>query len=74
MGVQRRQPHLIAPGDAHWPILKNLLLETGSGGNLIADAHLAALAIETGSALASADHDFRRFAAPNLINALVAQD
>jgi toxin-antitoxin system PIN domain toxin len=70
------QPYvtLIAPGDAHWPILKNLLLEAGSGGNLTSDAHLAALAIETGSALASADHDFRRFAALKLINPLVAQD
>jgi toxin-antitoxin system PIN domain toxin len=69
------QPYvtLIAAGDAHWAILKNLLLEEGAAGNLTSDAHLAALAIETGSTIASADNDFRRFAGLKLINPLAAQ-
>ena len=69
------QPYviLVAPGDAHWPILKNLLLDAGAAGNLTADAHLTALAIENGCAIASSDHDFRRFAGLKLINPLAEQ-
>jgi uncharacterized protein len=67
------QPYveLVGPGAAHWPILKNLLLEAGAAGNLTTDAHLAALAIESGCELASTDNDFRRFAGLRLVNPLV---
>ena len=67
-----RQPavRLIAPGERHWPILRNLLLSSGSAGNLTSDAHLAALAIEQGAAVASADNDFRRFAGVTHVNPL----
>ncbi|MDP9178398.1 MAG: type II toxin-antitoxin system VapC family toxin [Gemmatimonadota bacterium] len=51
----------LEPGDAHWSILRDLLLEAGSAGNLTADAHLAALAIEHGAELCSTDADFARF-------------
>jgi hypothetical protein len=59
-----RQPfvRLIGPGEKHWPILRNLLMASGTAGNLTSDAHLAALAIEHGCTVASADNDFRRFA------------
>jgi len=69
------QPYvtLVAPGEAHWPILKNLLLEAGSAGNLTSDAHLAALALENGAAVASADYDFRRFASLKVVNPLAAK-
>jgi predicted nucleic acid-binding protein len=40
-------------------------------GNLTTDAHLAALAIESGSELASTDNDFRRFAGLRLVNPLI---
>jgi len=52
---------LVVPGGHHWAILSNLLRTTGMAGNLTSDAHLAALAIEHGAAVYSADHDFRRF-------------
>ncbi|MFW6197578.1 MAG: TA system VapC family ribonuclease toxin, partial [Myxococcota bacterium] len=48
-------------GDDHWEILRSLLAETGTGGNLTTDAHLAALAIEHGCELCSTDSDFARF-------------
>jgi toxin-antitoxin system PIN domain toxin len=51
----------LEPGDSHWTILRDLLLETGSAGNLTTDAHLAALAIEHGAELCSTDADFGRF-------------
>ena len=38
-----------------------LLGESGSGGNLVNDAHLAALAIEHRSQIVTYDHDFGRF-------------
>jgi toxin-antitoxin system PIN domain toxin len=52
---------LVAPGDEHWRILKSMLSETGTAGNLTTDAHLAALAIEHGATMMSTDTDFQRF-------------
>ena len=52
---------ILHPGEEHWRILRELLRETGSAGNLTTDAHLAALAIENGCELCSTDTDFGRF-------------
>jgi predicted nucleic acid-binding protein len=41
--------------------LRRLLQPLGTAGNLTTDAHLAALAIEHGAELCSADNDFLRF-------------
>ena len=66
------QPYveLVVPGAGHWPILRNLLRVSGTGGNLTTDAHLAALAIERGATVCSADYDFRRFPGVEHINPL----
>lgn len=53
--------HTVNPGPRHAEILGALLGNTGSGGNLTTDAHLAALAIEHGAELWSFDRDFQRF-------------
>jgi toxin-antitoxin system PIN domain toxin len=47
--------------DEHWRLLRQLLAEVGTAGNLTTDAHLAALAIENGATLVSCDADFARF-------------
>ncbi len=47
-----------APTQRHAEILARLLAATGVHGNLAPDAHLAALAIEHGLELNSADGDF----------------
>lgn len=60
----------VAPGDGHWPILRRLLRDTGTGGNLTSDAHLAALAIELGAAVCSTDADFERFPGVERVNPL----
>jgi hypothetical protein len=52
---------LIEPTERHWGIVKDLLEPLGTAGNLTTDAHLAALAIERGAKLCSADRDFGRF-------------
>jgi len=59
--LARPQVRLLPPGDEHWRILKSLLAESGTAGNLTTDAHLAALAIENGATLYSTDADFQRF-------------
>lgn len=48
-------------GPDHWPTLRELLEESGTAGNLTTDAHLAALALESGATLCSTDADFARF-------------
>lgn len=66
------QPYVSAlgPGEHHWPILRNLLKATGTAGNLVSDAHLAALAIEHGCTVYSTDHDFKRFPGVEHVNPL----
>lgn len=61
---------LVGPGEKHWRILRSLLLASGAAGNLTSDAHVAALAIEHGASVASADNDFRRFAGVTHVNPL----
>lgn len=53
---------IVAPTARHAGILRSLLDEVGTAGNLTTDAHVAALAIEHGSELCSYDADFGRFA------------
>jgi len=49
------------PTARHSAVLRGLLRETGTAGNLVTDAHLAALAIEHGADVVSYDRDFGRF-------------
>jgi toxin-antitoxin system PIN domain toxin len=60
------------PGEEHWRILRELLGASGTAGNLATDAHLAALAIEHGCELYSADGDFARFARLHWVNPIAA--
>ncbi|MEZ5120180.1 MAG: type II toxin-antitoxin system VapC family toxin [Solirubrobacterales bacterium] len=50
------------PGVRHVEVLRSLLRESGTAGNLTTDAHLAALAVEHGAEIVSYDRDFARFA------------
>lgn len=52
---------VVAPGNRHWEIFTRLCRETDAKGNLIADAYLAALAIESGSEWITTDRDYARF-------------
>ena len=60
----------VLPGKGHWAILRRLLRDSGTAGNLTSDAHLAALAIERGATICSADYDFRRFPGVEHVNPL----
>jgi len=59
-----------APGDRHAEILDGLLALPGVNGNLVMDAHLAALAVEHGLQLCSTDGDLARFPGARWINPL----
>lgn len=52
---------LLRPRADHWPLLETLCREADARGNLIPDAHLAALAISWRAQLVSADRSFSRF-------------
>jgi uncharacterized protein len=53
---------VVHPTERHSAVLRELLAPLGTAGNLVTDAHLAALAIEHGAELNSCDADFSRFA------------
>lgn len=59
----RNQPNAvrIAPGPNHWDILARLCRTAGAKGNLVHDAFLAALAIESGSEWITTNRGFSRF-------------
>lgn len=61
----------VLPTPRHWPILRELLISSGSAGNLTTDAHIAALAIEHGYTVHSNDTDFGRYQNLSWINPLV---
>ena len=61
---------ILVPGDQHSEILFRLLEELGVAGNLTADAHLAALALEYRAEVATSDTDFARFAGLRWFNPL----
>jgi hypothetical protein len=57
------QPHcqIIQPGPRHWGIFTRLCQSANAYGNLIQDAWLAALAIESGCEWITNDRDYARF-------------
>lgn len=57
----RANTTVVDPGPRHLDLLEQLLRQSGSGGNLTTNAHLAALAIENQCELHSGDVDFARF-------------
>lgn len=68
--LEQPMTEALRPGPNHWIILRNLLEGTGTAGNLTTDAHIAALALENGYTVYSADNDFQRFAGVKHVNPL----
>ena len=52
---------LVSPGERHWGIFTRLCEVVEAKGNLVPDAYLAALAIESGAEWFTADRGFSRF-------------
>lgn len=59
----RAQPNRVPlePGPRHWSIFERLCHEARAKGNLVADAYLAALAIESGCEWVTTDRDYKAF-------------
>ena len=66
------QPNVtvVHPTDRHSRLVRELLQSLGTAGNLVSDAHLAALSIEHGAELCSGDADFARFPRVRWLNPL----
>jgi uncharacterized protein len=52
---------LLGPGEDHWLLLRQMILDGQARGPLITDAQLAAITIEYGGVLHTTDRDFARF-------------
>ncbi len=52
---------MLAPGEKHWPLLRQVVTEGQARGPLVTDAQLAAMTIECGGVLHTTDRDFGRF-------------
>jgi toxin-antitoxin system PIN domain toxin len=63
MQAIRSQPNavLISPGSMHWDIFTRLCQAAGVKGNLVPDAYLTALAIESGCEWITTDRDSSQF-------------
>jgi len=70
----RTQPNAvpIAPAVRHWELFTRLCRDVGARGNLIPDAWLAALAIESGCEFVTTDRDYARFPGLRWRNPLAA--
>ncbi|MEM7698552.1 MAG: type II toxin-antitoxin system VapC family toxin [Verrucomicrobiota bacterium] len=61
----------VNPGRRHLQTLRQMLVAAGVGGNLVTDAHIAAIAVEYQSEVHSNDSDFGRFPGLRWVNPLV---
>lgn len=66
--LELENTHLVALEKKNWPLFAKILKDSQSTGNLVMDAHLAAMAASCGAAVASTDRDFGRFDRIQLIN------
>jgi uncharacterized protein len=62
---------LLAPTDSFWATLREVMIAGQAAGPLISDAEIAALTIEYGGVLYTADRDFARFPGLRWKNPLV---
>ncbi|MFM8617363.1 MAG: type II toxin-antitoxin system VapC family toxin [Opitutaceae bacterium] len=69
--LARPNVRLLVAGPEHVETVCRLLAKAGTGGNLVTDAQIAALAEESGATIHSADTDFARFAGVSWENPLL---
>lgn len=62
---------LLSPGEQHWSLFRQMLLEGQARGPMTTDAQLAALTIEHGGVLHTTDRDFARFPGLRWFNPLL---
>jgi toxin-antitoxin system PIN domain toxin len=60
----------LVPAERHWSVFRRMLVEGQVTGPLVTDAEIAALTIEYGGVLHTADRDFARFPGLRWVNPL----
>ncbi len=60
--------HLVSFEKRNWPIYAKMLVEGQAIGDLVMDAHVAAMALSCGATVASTDRDLTRFPGIRLID------
>lgn len=59
--LEQPNVRIVVAGDDHWRVLRRMIVEGQAPGPLVTDAEIAALTIEYGGVLYTADRDFARF-------------
>jgi toxin-antitoxin system PIN domain toxin len=59
--LQQPNVQILVPADQHWSVLRQMIVEGQASGPLVSDAEIAAITIEHGAVLHTADRDFARF-------------
>jgi toxin-antitoxin system PIN domain toxin len=59
--LARTNVRVLVPGDHYWPLFRRMVIEGQASGSLVSDAEIAALTLEYGGVLYTADRDFARF-------------
>jgi len=62
----------VAAGPRHWEIVRRVITDADARGNLVPDAHLAAIAIEHGATVATRDRGFARFSGVRWLDPLAS--
>ena len=68
--LEQPNVRVLAPEDRHWFLLRRMLVEGQASGALVSDAVIAALTMECGGVLHTADRDFARFPGLRWVNPL----
>jgi uncharacterized protein len=61
---------ILTPTERHWSVFRRMVVEGQATGPLVTDAEIAALTIEYGGVLYTADRDFARFPGLRWVNPL----
>ena len=70
--MSQRNVRLLSPGERHWSIFQQMLIEGQIRGPGATNAQLAALTMEYGGVLHTTDRDFARFPGLRWVNPLAA--
>jgi uncharacterized protein len=68
---QESKIRVLNPTELHWEIFAKQLQQSKATGNLVSDAHLAALCFEHNCTLMTTDRDFGRFLGLKFVDPLV---
>jgi toxin-antitoxin system PIN domain toxin len=59
--LERPNVQVLTPGVGYWPLFRRMVIEGRAAGPRVSDAEIAALTMEYGGVLHTADRDFARF-------------